>query len=496
MPHPTIASVIVLGGGSAGLIAALTLKRRLPQLAVRVIRSPEIGIIGVGEGTTVNFGHHFFKYLGFNPRQFYAEAEPTWKLGIRFLWGPEPDFFYTFAFEHDRRYDELTRTTAFYQTSGVRWLGRTSAHMAHDKAFPRRADKLPDFSTPHGFHIENIKLVKWLENTCRTVGVTITEGTMREAQRAGNAIASLSLEDGEQVSADLFVDASGFRSELLGRTLEEPYVGFDSALFCDRAVIGGWPRTDEPIRPYTTAETMDAGWCWQIEHEHWINRGYVYSSRFISDDDARAELLAKNPQIANEPRLVKFRAGRRVRSWVGNVVGIGNAAGFVEPLEATALHIVCDQSRAVADCLRDGLQAPSATAIRYYNELNGRWWDQTRDFLAVHYTFNTRLDTPFWQACRTQTDLGGAAALIEYYRDNGPSVLAAPLLLHPSNSFQMDGYLALLCGQRVPHARPYEPTAQEQKFWRERDAALVQDAAVAYSVKGALEAIRRPTWKW
>ena len=108
-----------------------------------------------------------------------------------------------------------------------------------------------------------------------------------------------------------------------------PFKSYADALYCDRAVIAGWPRTDELIKPYTLAETMDAGWCWQIEHETFINRGYVYSSSFITDDAAREEFLRKNPKIATEPRVVKFRSGRYQAMWQGNVVGIGNASGFV-----------------------------------------------------------------------------------------------------------------------------------------------------------------------
>jgi tryptophan halogenase len=115
--------------------------------------------------------------------------------------------------------------------------------------------------------------------------------------------------------------------------------------------LQGWARTDEPIKPYTTVETMECGWCWQIEHEHWINRGYVFSSSFISDDAARQELLRKNPRISNEPRFVPFRPGRREKMWVGNVVGVGNSSGFVEPLEATSLATIVTQARALASTL-------------------------------------------------------------------------------------------------------------------------------------------------
>ncbi|PYI89575.1 MAG: hypothetical protein DME26_00925, partial [Verrucomicrobia bacterium] len=361
-----ISSIVVLGAGSAGLMAALTLKRKLPHLALQVVRSPDIGVIGVGEGTTVVFPRHFFEYLRMKPQDFYAEAEPTWKMGIRFFWGPRPEFYYTFSFELERRLPELTRNNGFYYTEEFPWLGHASAFMAHNKVFPRRPDGLPQFHNNHAFHIENKKLVGWLENRCRGQGVEIVDATVR-AETEGEGIGALVTETGARITADLFVDASGFRSELLGRTLQEPFRSYQDALFCDRAVIGGWPRAGEPILPYTTAETMDAGWCWRIDHEHFINRGYVYASAFSSDDDARAEFLRKNSKIATPPRVVKFRSGRYERSWVGNVVAIGNAAGFVEPLEATALQVICVEASTLADSLLDSLCEPTPTLIKLYN---------------------------------------------------------------------------------------------------------------------------------
>jgi tryptophan halogenase len=491
-----IQSIIVLGGGSAGLIAALTLKRRLPDVAVRVVRSKEIGIIGVGEGTTAFFPKHLFEYLKLSPRQFYMEAEPTWKLGLRFIWGPRDDFFYNFTAEHDHTYPELRRHTGFYQDSDVRWVGPISALMAHDKAFPRRFDGNPDFSINYALHIENAKLVRWLENTCRAYGVEISEGTMSEVERADHGIVALRLENGERVAGDFFVDASGFRAELVGRVLGEPKISYANTLFCDRAIIGGWPRTDEPIHPYTLCETMDAGWCWQIEHEHWINRGYVYCSRFLDDDSARAELLRKNPKIANEPRLVKFPSFRLVRHWVGNVVAIGNASGFVEPLEATALSALCVQSRTVAETLLDSGGETTPSMIRICNELNANAWDDIRDFLAVHYAFNTRLNTPFWEACRAEVDLAGAARIVEYYRENGPTSLGKHHLVSAINSFGLDGYLALLVGQMVPYERTAEPSPAETKAWRSRLALLAAEAKRGFTVSQILQAIRSPSFKW
>ena len=139
---------------------------------------------------------------------------------------------------------------------------------------------------------------------------------------------------------DLYIDSSGFASVLLGKALAEPFISFQSSLFDDRAVVGWWPRGEEPIQPYTTAESMSAGRNWRIDHETRIDRGYVYCSAYISDTDAEAEFRTKNPKVS-DTRIVKFKTGRYVRGWVKNVVAIGNASGFVEPLESTALGALC-----------------------------------------------------------------------------------------------------------------------------------------------------------
>jgi tryptophan halogenase len=497
-----IQDIVVLGGGSAGFIAAITLKKKLPEMRVRVVRSPDIGVIGVGEGTTAAFPRHFFEYLKLNPKDFYAGAEPTWKLGIRFLWGPRTEFYYTFAKEYEQRSPELRRNVGFYHDDQTQWVGPVSALMSHDKAFQRKPDGTPHFHNAHAFHIENHKLVEHLERTARTFGVEVLDGNVTSVETGPTVMAgtedlgviALLLASGERIVADLYVDASGFRSELLGRALKEPQRDYDKSLFCERAIIGGWPRTNEPIRPYTVAETMDAGWCWQIEHENWINRGYVYSSKFISDEAALAELRRKNPQIANEPRLVKFRSYRNERFWVGNVVGIGNASGFVEPLEATALQVICVQTSTLADGLADSLGEPTRTMVDFYNRYNTEQWDDIRDFLAVHYKYNTRLDTEFWQACRNDTELCGAEPVVQYYRENGPSALLTGILLHPTNSFGLEGYLALLVGQKVPHEKPYYPSPAEQKAWRDRLAGFGKQAQQAMTVKECLEALRRAGW--
>ncbi|MES2707746.1 MAG: FAD-dependent oxidoreductase [Verrucomicrobiota bacterium] len=486
-----IKEVVVLGGGSAGLITALTLKMRVPELQVRVVHSVELGVIGVGEGTTAAFPRHFFEYLKMDPAGFYRGAEPIWKMGIYFEWGPYPQgFYYSFQHEYKNRWPEMSRNTGFYCTEETKWTGMASACMAHNKVFPRKPDGSAHFHKGHAFHIENVKLISWLGAECRKLGVEFTEGKVGAVERHATGVEALVLETGERVTGDLFVDASGFRSELLGKAMEEEYISYGKSLFCDRAVTAGWPRGPEEIKPYTVAETMDAGWCWQIDHEHWTNRGYVYSSRFISDEDALAEFRRKNPRIANEPWVVRFRSGRYKRHWVGNVVGVGNAVGFVEPLEATALQMICLESSTLADSLKDSLLEPTPSIIDLYNRYNSGQWDDIRDFLSIHYAFNRRLNTPFWKACRAETDIAGAAEIVRFYRENGPSLVADAVLFSPNNSFGLEGYLALLVGQGVPHGKPWNPPPAEAKLWKERLNLYGQHGARAFSTTECLNMIR------
>ena len=483
--------IAILGGGSAGLLAALTLRKQLPEMPVEVIYSEDLGIIGVGEGTTAAFPRHLFEYLKLDPATFYKEAEPTWKLGIHFKWGPYPaGFYYSFQSEYKSKWPELSRNAGFYCEAKTEWMGMVSACMAKGRVFPRRPDGSPHFHKGHAFHIENKKLVGYLEGQCRKLGVVFTEGKMSQVERGGEGVEALVLESGARITADLFVDASGFRSELLGGAMGEAFESFDRSLFCDRAVIAGWPRGEEPLWPHTIAETMDAGWCWQIEHEHWINRGYVYSSRFISDEAALAEFRRKNPRIANEPRVVKFRSGRYRRHWVGNVVGVGNAVGFVEPLEATALQMICLECSTLADTLRDSLGEPPPSLVELYNQFNSRQWEEIRDFLAVHYAFNERVDTPFWKACREETALEGAATFVRFYQENGPSAIADAVLFDPNNSFGLEGYLAMLVGQGVEHAKPWVAPEGERRVWEERLKHYGDHAARGYTVQACLELIR------
>ena len=499
-------TVLVLGGGSAGFLAALTLKRRLPLLEVTLVRSPDLGIIGVGEGTTVAVPNHLHGYLGLDPAAFHREAAPIWKLGLRFLWGRRPHFDYTFLQAMDTAYPGMPKRTGYLVDRDMTDYSPPSAMMSRGRVFPRDPQGQMVIDGAFAYHLENVTFVGWLERTAAAVGVRVIDGTVADVQRSADGVAGVTLADARSLSADLYVDASGFRSVLMRGAMAEPTVDFRSTLWCDRAVIGGWDRRPgERINPYTLVETMDAGWAWQIDHERRVNRGYVYSSAFVTDEAAEAEFRRKNPAV-DATRVVRFTSGRCRRAWVGNVVAIGNAYGFVEPLEATSLGAICSASRNLAETLVDGDRVVRDGYRSLYNAVVGEGMDATRWFLGIHYRFNRRLDTPFWQACRGEADglnpggpgvdVTGVQRLIDFYQGAGPTSLFRTAYLSQHDPFGVEGYLVLLVGQQVGYQQTYQVSGAERAAWEQMRVRFAAAACRAATVDEALRAIRHPQFQW
>jgi len=493
-----IKRVVILGGGSAGFIAALALKSKLRNLEVLVIRSKDIGIIGVGEGSTPALTRYLHDYLGVNLKKFFAITQPTWKLGLRFLWGTRPYFNFAFnAAQMAGAAKGMQRVRACYCLDEMEYEDPLSALMSQNRVFERAQNGDPVLHPSIAYHIENEKFVRFLEEYAVALGVTIMDDTVKEVEQDETGVAALRLASGRREASDLYVDASGFASVLLGKTLGEPFVSYDKTLFCDRAVVGGWDRKDPEdmvIKPYTTCETMNCGWCWQIEHENRINRGYVYSSGFISDEEAEKEFRIKNPKVG-PTRIVRFVSGRYRNQWVKNVVAVGNAGGFVEPLEATALGAMASNCMILTNTLKESNCEVTPSVQRQYNRQQTAIWDDIRDFLAVHYKFNKRLDTPFWRHCWEATEMAGAAELVEVYRENGPSMWLNQMF-SKDNPFGANGYLALLVGQKVEYRQYYQPSADELRIWNTERQKYKNMAMHGLTVREALEKIRSPNWEW
>lgn len=494
-----LSRTVVLGSGTAGCLSALKLRRDFPTMTVELVRSKKVPIIGVGESTTAGVPRFLHNQLGLDRGEFWRRVRPSWKLGIRFDWG-DPDlshFHYPFDVSLDGQHRALARSNAFYCLGDL-----TDSSLFRTLMDRGKSPCFLDLAAGHvvdergGYHIENKAFVAYLESKIRELGVEIIDGDVADVRRRENGdIAELCLEDGRCIAGDFFVDCSGFASILLDKVLGEPFVSYGDRLFCDRAVIGRWTRTTEPIYPYTTCETMDHGWCWRIEFADEIARGYVFASAFCSDDEARAEFKRTNPYVEDERRIIRFRSGRHENFWVKNVAAIGNAAAFVEPLESTAIHNMAEQLRFLVWALRDSDGRPTDAMRRLENRRYRQLWDDTRDFITIHYKFNRWRDTPFWRHCRETIDLGGAAEAVAYYQEAGPSILVKSLL-SPGSPFGYEGYYNLLLGQRVPTRYRGECSEEDRQTWNALRATNRERAAAALPMPDALDLIHSENWTW
>lgn len=481
-----VQSIGVVGGGTSGYFAALALKKAFPQLRVCVVESSAIPIIGVGEATTTLMPPFLHAQLGIDPVELFAEVEPTWKLGIRFDWGPQAGEFFPYPFGPSWPIEAHTHDRH------IRDQSFTAMLMAQDRApILQHQEGAQESLLPwlkFAYHLDNKRFVGYLAKLIRRAGIEQIDAVIQRARRSphGRDIEALELADGRELRFDLYVDASGFRSLIMGEALESPFIDYKSSLFCDTALVAEMPNGGL-LRPYTQAETMEAGWCWRIPVRGEDHRGYVFSSQFLSVDQAEAEMRAKNPQMGS-PWLVRFRSGRHQDFWQGNVAALGNAYGFVEPLESTALHMVIIELAYLIGGLRAGgdLQAHQAHA----NQHVGGHWDYLRWFLALHYKFNQRLESPFWQACRREVDVSGLQGFLEDFAERGPwrerSGLAYP---HRDPAFSYEGLMILLLGQKV--ACPAPAVAIDRESWQAQTRARRDLAELALPQAQALALLQR-----
>lgn len=513
-PNRQVRRVLILGGGTAGWMAALAFRRFLPAVEVTVAHSSQVPTIGVGEATTASLPPFLHDDLQLDRGEFYRQVGPSWKLGIRFLWGatrtspaePTPldddsthEFPYPFLSTLECP-DTFARTNAYYAFED-RARGSLFCELMrrHRSPVVRMPDGRLHLEEAFGYHFDTTILNRFLQKVAADRGVRIVDARFNETilDELGRGVAAVRFDDGRVLEADLFVDSSGFSSLLIGRALGEPFVSFADSLFNDRAVVGSWQRDEEnheadpqrnDIWPYTTAETMDAGWCWRIDLPQRVSRGYVFSSRFASDAEAEAELRRKNPLIDGSVRFVPFKSGRYERTWVGNVVAVGNASGFVEPLESTGLHMAMETIVAMCRSLIDTDRRIVPAMRDVVNRFLGEMWDDVRAFLAVHFRFNRRANTPYWRHCREATNLAAAEPVVDFYRRVGPTQIGHVLLPRQS-VFGYRGYLTLLAGQRVETDFRYDMSPGEAEAWRQHVARVAAAADAAFPVAEALRLV-------
>lgn len=499
MQSQKVDRVLVVGGGSAGFMSALALKKKLPQATVSLVRSKQIPIIGVGESTTVAFPKFIHEYLDIPYSSFFDAVKPSWKLGIRFEWGdPAREHFnYSFDSAMGAKRPILSKNDAYYCLNDDVNATISSSLMDQKLApcFGRNGQYR--MRQNFGYHLDAHLLVEFLEALCSERGIEVLDGDVDDVRVGEDGIESIKLANGSELTADLYIDCTGFRSLLLSKSLGIPFRSFGDNLFCDRALAGRFKR-DGVINPYTTTATMNSGWRWRIEFEDHVTSGYVFSSEFCDEAEAERELLAACPELAAaetaDLRLLKFPRGRYEAFWVKNVAAIGNSSGFVEPLEATALHMIAEQLRGLCQSLADcnGQSVPAMRDLQ--NRRCGNLWDDICSFLAIHYKFNHHRDTPFWRHCHNETDLTLATDFVEAYRQAGPSVWLSKLL--GDSIFGFDGYMCMLIGQKVPTEFSPDTLATEMPAWHTHRRGIENNAKRAMPVRESLRLVKSPHWPW
>jgi tryptophan 7-halogenase len=410
MSNEPIRNVVIVGGGTAGWMAAATLSRLHENgiTKVTLVESDEIGIVGVGEATIPPI-KTFNAMLGLEENEFLASTQGSFKLGIEFdgwrRWGER--YLHPFS-----SYGSDIEGVKFHQL----WLMLRSKGMTNpigDFNLCEVASRGGRFDRPstdrgdvksmldYAYHFDAGLFAQFLRRYAEARQVKRCEGKIVEVlqQAEGGGVKAVVLTDGSRIDGDLFIDCSGFTGLLIEQTLKTGYEDWSHWLPCNSAVAVPSART-EPLLPYTRSTARDAGWQWRIPLQHRTGNGHVYCNRFISDDEAAAILLANlDGEAMGDPRQLRFQTGRRKKAWNKNVVSLGLASGFMEPLESTSIHLVQSgiskllslfPTRQFADHERDE-----------YNRLTQIEWEHIRDFLILHYHVNERSGSEFWRHCAT-----------------------------------------------------------------------------------------------
>ncbi|MFM8665790.1 MAG: tryptophan halogenase family protein [Betaproteobacteria bacterium] len=444
--------IVVLGGGTSGWMSASALAKVLRgQYDITLVESDDIGTIGVGEAT-IPMISLFNRMLEIDEDEFMRQTKASFKLGIEFVnWGRLGDrYIHGFGVIGQDNW-----TVDFHQY----WLKQHLAGKAKPleaysintaaclkNKFMRPRTDLPNSplsQVAYAFHFDAGLYARYLRAYSEGLGVKRVEGIVQEVytRPEDGHVQSLRLKSGTVVEGDFFIDCSGFRGILIEETLKTGWEDWSHWLPCDRAVAVPCENARE-LTPYTRSTARTAGWQWRIPLQHRIGNGHVHSSKFISEDEATALLMSNlDGAPLAEPRTIKFRTGKRNRAWNANVVSVGLASGFVEPLESTSIHLV---QMGIAHLLTYFPAAGFSDVDRAeYNRLMSLEYEWVRDFIILHYKATERTDTPFWNHVRTMEIPASLQHRIDLFKTHGR------VFREGNELFMKPSWLQVMHGQRL-----------------------------------------------
>ena len=425
-----IKNIVIVGGGTAGWMAASALSRLKAgnDVNVTLIESEQIGTVGVGEATIPPFVD-FNRLLEIDEREMLARTQGTFKLGIQFVnWGKQGDsYIHPFgnygyeidgvSFHHVWHRFQQSGDPRPIQVFNLETLAAHFGKFARTQDYQR--EDLPPMN--YAYHIDATRYAGFLREYAEKRGVVRREGRVADVTLNGENgfVQSVTMDDDDVIAGDLFVDCSGFRGLLIEQALKTGYDDWSNFLPCNRAVALPCARDDGgPPPPFTRATAHSAGWQWQVPLQHRNGNGHVYCSEYMEDNEAHDILVANmagKPQA--DPNFLRFGTGRRKKFWNKNVVALGLAAGFMEPLESTSIHLInTGINKLVALASLDGITQAQEDA---FNRLTGKEYERIRDFLILHYKATSRDDSEFWNYCRTMAVPDSLTEKMELFKLNG-----------------------------------------------------------------------------
>ncbi|RZJ00875.1 MAG: tryptophan 7-halogenase [Brevundimonas sp.] len=465
--------ILIVGGGTAGWMTAALLSKLFKGLyEITLIESEAIGIIGVGEATIPAI-KKYNELLGLDENEFMRKTQGSFKLGIQFVDWFDHGTSYIHGFGVIGRELGWLRCHQYWLQANARGKASDLAAFsintvaALDNKFMRADPKMvesPLGHIAHAFHFDAALYAKYLRGLAEAAGVRRREGKVADVtlRSEDGFVQSVTMEDGEVIEADLFIDCSGFRGLITEQALKTGYETWTHWLPCDRAMAVPCARV-EPFTPYTRATARPAGWQWRIPLQHRTGNGHVYSSQYMDDDEAERILLSNldGEQLA-EPNRIRFVTGKRKKIWNKNCVALGLASGFLEPLESTSIHLIQSSIVRMVRLLPDA--GFDEATVAEFNRQTDFEYERIRDFIILHYKATRRDDTPFWRYCRDMEVPDTLQRKMDLWRANGR------IFREDEELFAEESWIQVFLGQgEIPRA--YDPLV-DLKTDEEIDAFL------------------------